>query len=78
MDPGGHHVWAGAEEAALKEPSAVLQTLAHMPLPQGARAGWAWVGPESQKPLSGPLCGPGRDHPALGSSAHPLLQEGLN
>ena len=53
MDPGGHHVWVALEEAALKEPSAGLRTLAHWPLPLGARAGWAWVGPEPQKPLSG-------------------------
>lgn len=47
MDPGGHHVWAGPEEAALKEPSAGLQTLAHRPLSPGSQSRMGLGGPRA-------------------------------
>ena len=62
VDPGGRHVWAGLEEAAPKEARpgfcGHLATCPFPSEPELVRPGRA-QGPGS---LSGPRCGPARDH----------------
>lgn len=75
MDPGGRHVWAGLEEAAPKEagPRFCGHLAACPPFPSA---------PEEVRPrraqgpgsLSGPRCGPARDHRGQRESRRPWRQ----
>lgn len=74
-DPGGRHVRAGQEEAAVKEPEpAARGPLAPCPVPFGANTGSARAVPAPWKPLSAPRCcawRPGQASPKTPSAPPP-------